>query len=177
MFNEQAALAQVKDFFVNTWEKFSGFFNSYSWEEILFNVKIGFILISFLLLLLIIFLLLKISLIIPLNRALTEYSKPRDPTISKKKVAKKWNKIEIKLRSGVQGNYKMALIEASKLFNTVLKNVGYGIGKKLESIDEIKESEKVKDKIVEDKKFKLSKEEAESSVDAYKKGLEELDVL
>ena len=59
----------------------------------------------------------------------------------------------------------------------ILKNIGYGIEKKLTNIDEIKAANKLNDKILEDKKIKISKEQAEKSVEAYRQGLRELEML
>ena len=177
MFEEEIALAQVKDFFVNTWNTIYTFFASYQWEEFLFNVRLAFILLSVILLFLIIFLLIKISVVSPLYKSLkgTTHKAP-DPVLSKKKIQKRWTKIEARAKSGLEANYKLAILEADKLFDRVLKNVGYEMGKKLKSMEEIKLAGKIKDKIIEDK-YKPSREEAEKSVDAYKRGLEELEML
>jgi hypothetical protein len=167
MFEQEVIMAQVKDFFV-----------SYQWQELLFDIKIVFIIISFILVALIILLLLKISLISPLCKALrgTTHKQP-DSVFSKKKILKLWARIDSKLKSGIEGNHKVALIEADKLFDMVLKNIGYGQKKKLVSLEEIKAAGKIKDKIIEEKRFKPSKEETEKSIQAYKRGLEELGVL
>lgn len=176
MFKEQVALAQIGDFFGNIWNAISEFFISTQWDEVLFDVKLIFIVISTILLFLIIFLLIKISIIAPLHKVLFEHAKPRDPILSKKKIQKRWNKIEARARSGLEANYKLAIIEADKLFDRVLKNIGYEMGKKLFVIDEIKAASKIKDKIIKDK-YRPSKQESERAIAAYRKGLEELDVL
>lgn len=179
LYNRELKLfAQVGGFFSDVWEKLNDFLGSPQWENALFNIKIGFLILSILLVVLIILLILKISIITPLHRSFKRPSAKSDtPVFSKKKIAKRWTKIENKLNSGIEANYKLAVIEADKLFDMILKNFGYERGKKLTSIDEIKAAGKIKDKIFEDKKIKISKEEAEKLIEAYKKGLEELEVL
>lgn len=177
MFEEEIILDQARDFFVNNWNAIYTFFTTEKWEEFLFNLKLIFIGISVLLLFLIIFLLIRISIIGPLYRSLrgTTHKVP-DPVLSTKKIKKRWDKIEAKLKSGVKANYRLSILEADKLFDRVLKNVGYEAGKKLKSMGEIKAAGKIKDKILEDK-YKPSKQEAESCVYAYRRGLEELEML
>ena len=170
--------AQTGNFFSDTWEKTDNFFNSYQWQEVLFNIKAGFIILSFLLLTLIILILLKISIIKPLHKSLKKPSVKSDESfLSKRKIMKQWERIEGRIESGIEANYKLAVIEAGKLFDMILKNIGYGIEKKLTNIDEIKAANKLNDKILEDKKIKISKEQAEKSVEAYRQGLRELEML
>lgn len=178
LFNEQVALAQIGKFFTDTWDKIATFFTSYQWQEILFTAKVIFVIISFLLLLAIIALLIRIIVISPLERSLFKRSKSeRGPIFSNKKIKKRWTKIERRFNSGIEANYKLALIEADKLFDRVVKEMGYGKEKKLANIDEIKSAGKLKDKVVEEKKYKLSKEQTKEALEAYKNGLKELELL
>jgi hypothetical protein len=170
-------VAQAKNFFVDLWQEVNDFFISYQWQEILFGLKVASAIISLFLLLLIIFLLVKIIILSPLERSLFKSSKSETPVFSKKKILKRWEKINSKLNSGIEANYKLALIEAEKLFDRVIKEIGYGAEKKLANIITIKQANKFKDNIIEDKKFKLSKEDAERAVGAYKEGLKELGLL
>lgn len=169
-------LAQAKNFFTDTWDKITNFFTSYHWQEILFNIKTIFIIISFLLLLAIVFLLIKIIIFSPLERSLFKSSKTH-PVFSKKKIKKRLSKINKRLKSNLEPNYKLAVLEVDKLFDEILKEIGYGKEKKLSNLDEIREANKVKNNIVENKRFKLSKEEAEKTVKVYEKGINGLLVL
>lgn len=180
--NEKELLAQAKNFFVDLRSTMVGFFDSYQWQEIVFTIKIVFVIISILLLLLIILLIIKINIISPLQKSLFRSvqkkifypTKPRPLVFNKKRIKKKLEKIDKRLKSGLEANYKLAVLEAEKLFDRVVKNIGYGAKKKLSNITEIKAAGKIKKQIIEDKKIKISKDEAESAVEAYKKGLEEL---
>lgn len=174
--NEQQILAQVSNFFTDTWQKTNAFFTSYQWQEIVFTIKVIFIIISFLLLMAIIFLLARIIVGSMIRRPLIKSRKP-EPVFNKKKIKKRWEKVNKKIKSGLEANYKLAIIEADRIFDRVLKEIGYGKEKKLSNIDEIKQANKIKNNVVEDKKLKISKEQTEKAIEAYRKGLEELGLL
>ena len=172
--NEQKLLAQAKDFFVNLWETIADFFGSYKFQEIVFSLKFVFILISFILSVLIVLLILKIIVSSFTKRNNVFKSNNLSPSFNTKKIEKKWLKIENKIKSGVEANYKLAIIEAEKVFNSVLKEFGHDFKKKLSNVDDFKIADKLKNDIIEDKKLEVSKEQAESAVIFYKKGIEEL---
>jgi hypothetical protein len=104
------------------------------------------------------------------------------------KLKSKWMKVASKLESGIDSEYKLAIIEADSLFDEVLKNIGYkgeDLTEKLSkmkkdvlpSIDEIVKSHKIRDNIVHDPSYNLTYEEAKSVLEAFRKGLEELDAF
>jgi Na+-transporting methylmalonyl-CoA/oxaloacetate decarboxylase gamma subunit len=172
---EEVLLAQTKNFLTDMWEKINTFFNSYTWQEILFNIKVVFVVITFILFLFLVILIIRIKIISPLKRYFLKAKK--EEKFNKKKLEKKIKKIDNRIKSGIEANYKLAVLEIEKLFDRVLKEIGYGAEKKLDSIDEIKQAGKIKKNIIEDKKTTLSKESAEKAVSAYKKGLKELGIL
>jgi hypothetical protein len=94
-----------------------------------------------------------------------------------KKNQKRWLKIEKKLNSGQEANYKLAILEADALYDEYLKILGHEKENGLSNINEIKMAKGVRKKIVDDNQYVLTREEAEKSVYAYKKGLGELGVL
>lgn len=171
-------LAQVKNFFVDAWENIAEFFTSYQFKEIVFTIKIILILISIFLVAIIFGLLCKIIITSMLSKPLYKSRKPKPaPIFNKKKIRKRWEKVEKRLKTDLEANCKLALIEADKIFDRVIKELGYGVEKKLPNADGIKAANKLKNKIIDDKKLKLSKSEAETAVGEYKKGLEELGML
>ena len=159
-------LAQAKNFFVDLWETITRYFSSYEWQELLFLIKTIFIILSLIFAVLIIFLLIKIHI---LSKFKKELKKPK----KKRKIDKNWVKIQNRIRSGTQENFKLAIIEASDLFDKVVKNIDNNIS----NIDEIKQAKKMTNIIIEDKKYNLLKEEAENIVNSFKKALQELEVL
>lgn len=168
-------LAQAKNSTINLTEKIVALFNSYQWEEIVFGLKTALIIISLILGFLIFVLLIKINIVSRIKGAFS----PSKPVVvfNKKKIYKKWAKIEKRLKTGTEANYKLAVLEADKIFDDILKNIGYEAEIKISNMVEIKQAGKVKNKIIEDNSFILSETEAGNIVTAYKKGLEDLGVL
>ena len=89
----------------------------------------------------------------------------------------KWEKIEKKFKSGVEANYKLAILEADSFYDETLKTLGFEKERNLSNIDEIKKAKRVKARIIDDSGYVLIEEEARNTLDAYKKGLEELGVM
>lgn len=177
-------MAQAKESGVGFFKGIVDFFKSYQFKEIIFIVKFIFIIISALLALLLFLLILKIIFRSPVKKTLKSATKKvvhpsrSIPLVfNKKKIARKIAKIDKRIESGVEENYKMALLEIDVLFDSIVKNLGYGTEKKLSNIADIKAAGKLNKKIIEEKKYKLSYEDAKKSVDAYKDGLKELGVL
>lgn len=172
--NEYELLAQAKNFFVDLWNTIDDFFTSYKFQEIVFTLKFIFILISFILFVLIVLLILKIIVSSFTKRKNIFKADSLNPDFNIKKIEKKWLKIENKIKSGVEANYKLAILEAEKVFDSILKEFGYDFKKKLSNVDDLKAADKLKNDIIEDKKLEISKEQAEAIVGFYKKGIEEL---
>ena len=177
-------MAQAKEGGVGFFTGIVDFFKSYQFKEIIFVVKFIFIIISVLLVLLLLLLILKIIFRSPVKKTFKSVTKkvvyPSKLTplvFNKKKIARKIAKIDKRIESGVKENYKMALLEINALFDSIVKNLGYGIEKKLSNIADIKAAGKLNKKIIEEKEYQLSYEDAKKSVDAYKDGLKELGVL
>lgn len=140
------------------------FYNSYKFKEIIFTLKTISAILSLLFLVGIIFIIIKTM---GMGRVVKKL----------KKNQKRWLKIEKKLNSGQEANYKLAILEADALYDEYLKILGYEKEKGLSNIDDIKMAKGVRKKIVDDNQYVLTREEAEKSVYAYKKGLGELGVL
>lgn len=171
----------IKESIVSTWN----FFASLNWQEILATTKTIFAIVSFILFFGIIYLIIKLNFI-------SKGKKPGgvfvSPARSQKKLVKKWERIEKRLKSPQEAETKLAIIEADKFFDDILKRCGYsgkdmgGRLKKVNSsqvsnIDDIWKAHKVRNNIVHDTDYRLTEFEAENSVRAYKKALEELEVL
>ncbi|MBU2564624.1 hypothetical protein KKA23_03550 [Patescibacteria group bacterium] len=167
--NALRLLAQAKNSFVDSWEAIIRYFSSYQWQELLFLIKTILIIISLTFFVLIVFLLVKIYILSKFKKDLKKPKKRR-----KRKIDKEWIKIENRIRSGTQENFKLAIIEADNLFNKVLKNINEN---EISNIDEIKQGKKMKNIIIEDKKYNLLKEEAEMIIGYYRNTLKELEVL
>lgn len=141
-----------------------GFFESYTFKEIIFTLKTISLILSLLFLAGIIFVIWKTMC---LGRSVKKI----------KKVTKRWLKIEKRLKSGQEANCKLAILEADALHDEKLKALGYEKEKELTSPDEIKIAKNIKRRIIDDNQYLLNQEEAERAITAYRKALEELGVL
>jgi hypothetical protein len=105
-----------------------------------------------------------------------------------KKLYKSWQKIKVRLESGLESEYKLAVMEADSLLDEVLKNLGIAgdtLGEKLEKVTEatlpnlsqLAEIRKVRNNIVHDPGYRLSLDEARSAIDVYEKSLTDLQAL
>ena len=90
---------------------------------------------------------------------------------------KRWAKIGKRFNSGVEANYKLAILEADNFYDESLKILGYEKEKTLSNIEEIKRTKRIKNRIIDDSNFILTRENATDGLIAYKKGLEELGIL
>jgi hypothetical protein len=113
------------------------------------------------------------------------------PEVSSKhdlKVNKEWQNIVKRLDSRDEANYKLAIIEADKLLDTVLKDLtipGSTMGERLKaiptsqlpSIDNVWQVHKLRNHLVHTTEFKISDNKVKQAIDIYKQALKELKVL
>jgi len=158
---------------------------SLNWQEIISIAKVAAIVVSALLFVGIIDLIIKLNFISRMKEA---GKLLMTPSRLSKKAIRKWNKIEKRLNSGQEAELKLAVIEADKFFDDILKRCGYqgkDMGERLRqinasqiaNIDDIWSAHKIRNNIVHNADYKLSSVDAERAVRAYKKALEELEVL
>ncbi len=85
-----------------------------------------------------------------------------------------WERILDKLETGNELNYKLAFIDADKLFNQELKKQGKELSKKVVSnVDDILKAKEVLEKMLVHPKAELSLERAKELVAVYQKALSE----
>jgi len=100
----------------------------------------------------------------------------------------KWQKIERRLESEVEADFKLAILEADELLNKVMDEIGYrgeNLSEKLEKVTpetisnlkQLKEVRKVRDDIIEDPTYKITREEAKKILEVYKKSLKDLQAI
>jgi hypothetical protein len=105
-----------------------------------------------------------------------------------RKIEKDWRKIIIRLNTGLESEYKLAVIEADNMLNDTLKKMGYkgeSPGERLEkltsatlsNIEEVSAAHKVRNNIIHDPNFKLSLDEARKKLDIFEKAFRDLDAL
>ena len=175
--NASRLMAQVNGAWTGFGTSVVDFFHSYAFKNIIFTIKTISFILSLLALIAIIFTFLKMRALG--KPAKIEGNKETETSFvpKKKKIIKKWANIERKFDSGVESNYKLAILEADNLYDEVLRTVGYDKEKTLDNVDEIKNAKKIRRNIVDDSSFMLIASEARSALDAYKIGLEKLGVM
>lgn len=173
----QSVFIPVKDYLV-----------SLDWPRIITILKVVALVISVLLFIGIIFIIFGLNIVYKIRRAIELFVVGRRIPKKKKKLVKKWKKIENRLKSGQEAEMKLAVIEADKFFDDILKKISYlgrDMGERLKqinasqlaNIDEIWSAHKIRNNVVHNVDYKLSNAEAERAIEAYKKALEELEVL
>lgn len=105
-----------------------------------------------------------------------------------KKITKIWNKILKRLDSGLESEYKLAIVEADDLLDASLKKMGYagqGLAERLNkltsaslaNIDNIYEAHKMRNNIVHNPDYHFSLEEAKTTMGEYQKAFDSLQIL
>ena len=168
-------------------ESLISFFISPSSSEWFLIIKIIFIVFSLVLIGFIVFALLKASwLKYLLLYDINEFFTYRPFGI--KRIEKDWRKIAARLDTGLESEYKLAVIEADNMINETLKRMGYGgesLGERLEkltaatlpNIEEIKEAHQVRSNIIHDPNYRLSLDEAKKALDIFEKVFRNLEAF
>lgn len=99
---------------------------------------------------------------------------------------RKWESIEKRLKSGLESEYKLAVIEADDLLEKTLKQGGFkgdSLGERLDrvtketlpNLEEVLEAHKVRNNIVHDPNYKLTLGEARRVIGFFEKALRDLE--
>lgn len=106
----------------------------------------------------------------------------------KLKLRKKWEKIKSKLYSGEERAYKVAVIEADEVIHGLIRRLGYAgenMAERLDNIpfgqmdniEELKRAHEIRNRIIHEDGFKLSKKEAEEVFSLFEEFLRYFEVL
>lgn len=102
-----------------------------------------------------------------------------------KRIEKAWNKIIGRLETGLESEYKLAVIEADSMLDDILKRMGYGgetLGERLKNltsatlpnIEGLKESHQIRNNIIHDPDYRLSLDEARKIMANYEQAFRDL---
>ncbi|HAI74101.1 MAG TPA: hypothetical protein DCS28_00055 [Candidatus Moranbacteria bacterium] len=103
--------------------------------------------------------------------------------VSKKgKLRAKWEKVQAKLKSNNESDYKVAIIEADNIIDDLIKRMKYAgenFGERLnnitpgqiENIEDLKKAHEIRNRIIHDESFILTKEEAEKTLGYFEEFL------
>lgn len=176
----------MRTFLYYLWDSLVIYFTSPQWERTLIVLKILSVLISLALIFGIVVLLMRMDIFS--SRFWRFVRGTEIPRIPKGKVRKRWEAILARLQSNEESNYKLAVIEADKLLDDILKRVGYQgetMGDRLKkitteqltNIDEVWRAHKVRNNIVHDVDFKLNQDQARKTVETLEKALKEMEAI
>jgi len=165
----------------------SDYFDSADWHQIIFTLKIISVFFSILLIFSIFLLLFKIRKNIEESLLMVAKSIVA-PGLPKKELDKKWQSILNKLETDNESDYKLAVIEADKIFDDLLIRIGYkgeDMGERLKqitmaqlaNIDDLWKAHKVRNRIAHETNFKLTQEQAKRAIEIYQRAMEDLEVL
>ncbi len=102
-----------------------------------------------------------------------------------RKIVKQWAKIMGRLETGLESEYKLAVIEADSLLDETLERMGYGgetLGERLKNItsdilpnlEQIWQAHKIRNNIVHDPDYRLNLDEARKALAIYEKAFTDL---
>jgi len=109
-------------------------------------------------------------------------------SLSRHRSIRGWQQIQKRLRLGDEENLKLAISEADKILDELLKISGY-LGKnmderleqitpaQLSNISDVWSAHKIKQRILEEEDFHINKKEAELIINIYKKSFQELGLI
>lgn len=102
-----------------------------------------------------------------------------------RKIIKVWNRIMARLDTGLESEYKLAVIEADSMLDDILKRMGYAgetLGERLKNltsatlpnIEEIKATHQVRNNIVHDPNYELSLDDSKAALAVFEQALRDL---
>lgn len=108
--------------------------------------------------------------------------------VRKEEFVGKWNKIKERLFTGQEADYKLAIIEADKLFDELLKRMGYegkDMGERMEQLTPMElpnlsavwESHKVRNYLAHDTNYHISFSDAKRVMQNYEDAFTRLKIL
>ena len=103
-------------------------------------------------------------------------------------MSKEWKAVLKKLEAGDESNLKLAVIEADKILDNILKKINYpgdNMGERLKhvtpaqiaNIEAVWQAHKIRNNIVHDPDFRLTRADAENAVKIFQRALEDLMAL
>jgi len=153
------------------------FISSPQLQEMLFGVKLIFVTVAMFFLAFVIYFM--------LNSSWLQYKFLEDVTeffswqaYGTREITKRWNKIKKRLKTGIEEDFKLAIIDAEDFFIEMLERAGYDgkdfdesvqkTGRLLSSIyDDLKKAHEIRNSIVYNPDFKLEAEQAKKALGVF----------
>lgn len=155
--------------------------------QIIIGIKILFIGISIFFIVLSIYILMNTQwLKFRYTQDISEFSKFKSYEFEK--FAKDWKKIMKRLETGLESEYKLAIIEADVMLEQVLERMGHiepTIEEKINkvtpsdipSVNELKVTREIRNDVIHDPDYDLSQEKSKEVLSVYEKAFKELNIL
>ena len=113
---------------------------------------------------------------------------PKEMITKKGKLISKWEKVKAKMKTGNQSDYKVAIIEGDNIIDDLITRMGYAgenFGDRLSkinpgqigNIEDLRVAHEVRNRIIHDESFVLTKEEAEETLDKFEEFLRYFQVI
>jgi hypothetical protein len=107
---------------------------------------------------------------------------------AKKATRKKWQKIKKRLESGSDPQYKLAILEADTMIDKILDQIGHKGDNmphklsqikpgQLEHAEDLMKAHEIRNKIVQDREFKITKETAQEAIKMYEEFLDHFELI
>ena len=108
--------------------------------------------------------------------------------VSRRRSLKAWKQIQERLKSDDQNDWKLAILEADRILNEILKMSGYlgdDLDEKLEiitpaqlaNVEDAKMAHRVKNKIEKDPTDEITRKEAEEAIAIYKESFRQMNLI
>ncbi|PIP15955.1 MAG: hypothetical protein CO003_00065 [Candidatus Portnoybacteria bacterium CG_4_8_14_3_um_filter_44_15] len=160
-----------------------------SYNDFIFPLKVVSVVISILFLTTIVFLIAKLRKNIGQSlKTAGETAFASENELPRKEFAKSWQSILSKVESQDENSYKIAVIEADKMLDDVLKRIGCAgadMGERLKqvgphqlsNIDDIWQAHKARNRIAHEPDFRLTQSQAKRAVEIFQRALEDLQAI
>ncbi|OGZ24744.1 MAG: hypothetical protein A2896_02610 [Candidatus Nealsonbacteria bacterium RIFCSPLOWO2_01_FULL_43_32] len=105
-----------------------------------------------------------------------------------KRITRTWNKVLRRLETGLESEYKLAVIEADDILEATLKRMGYSgatLEERLEkltsailsNIEDVRKAHQIRNNIIRTPDFRLNFAEARNTLDIYRQAFDSLQIL
>ncbi len=157
------------------------------YSQVIFGLKIVFIIVTLALSALIAYILISSNwLKFRATEDISEFVK-FEPYGSDKYV-KEWKKIMKRLDTGIEAEYKLAIIETDAMLGEILRQMGYDeettekslsrvTSVEIPNIDQLKEARRIRNSVVHDPDYQLSKEKAKEVMETYQESFRSLGIV
>lgn len=110
------------------------------------------------------------------------------PNITKGKLQKRWEDILVLVNSNNPSSWKAAILESAQMLDEILKTIQYpgeNLGERLngmveiqlKNLEQVKQANKIKNRIVQEDGFNVSKEEAQKIVEIFGDAMKFFEVI